>query len=145
MALPRKRTRRDDIWDLRKEVDRLFREFIESPTRGRKDVVYLPALDIYEDEDKIVIEAEVPGVNKGDIKISVEDNVLTIKAEKKREEKVKDKDVIYEEIAYGIYQREIELPHTVDTEKIEAVYKNGVLKVSLPKKEEVKPKQIEVK
>ncbi len=144
MALPRKRTRRDDLWDLRKEVDRLFREFIEGPTRDR-ETIYLPALDIYEEEDKVVIEAEIPGVNKEDIKINVEDNVLTIKAEKKKEEKVKDKDIIYEEIAYGMYAREIELPHTVDTEKIEAVYENGVLKISLPKKEEVKPKQIEVK
>ncbi len=144
MALPKKRTRRDDLWDLRREVDRLFRDFIEGPIKG-KDVVYLPALDIYEDDDKIVIEAEIPGVNKDDIKINIEDNVLTIKAEKKKEEKIKEEDIVYEEIAYGMYAREIELPHTVDTEKIEAEYKNGVLKIVLPKKEEVKPKQIEVK
>ncbi len=145
MALPRKRTKRENIWDLRKEVDRLFRDFLESPVRERGEVVYLPPLDIYEDNDKIVVEAEIPGLNKEDIKINVADNILTIKAEKKKEEKVKDKDVIYEEIAYGIYEREIELPQTVDTEKIDAVYEDGVLKVVLPKKEEVKPKEIKVK
>ncbi len=144
MTLPKKRTRKDDLWDLRREVDRLFRDFIEGPVKA-KDVVYLPALDIYEDNDKVVIEAEVPGVKKDDIKINIEDNVLTIKAEKKKEEKIKDKDVVYEEIAYGMYTREIELPHTIDTDKIEAEYKDGVLKIVLPKKEEVKPKQIEVK
>ncbi len=144
MALPKKRTKKDELWDLRREVDRLFREFIEGPGE-RRNMVYLPALDIYEDEDKIVIEADIPGVKKEDIKISVEDNVLTIKAEKKKEEKVKEKDVVYEEIAYGMYAREIDLPHTVDTEKIEAEYKDGVLKISLPKKEEVKPKQIEIR
>ncbi len=141
MAIPKKRTKKDELWDLRREVDRLFREFIEGP----RNMVYLPALDIYEDEDKIVIEADIPGVKKEDIKISVEDNILTIKAEKKKEEKAEEKDVVYEEIAYGLYAREIDLPHTVDTEKIEAEYKDGVLKISLPKKEEVKPKQIEIK
>ncbi len=141
MAIPKKRTKKNELWDLRREVDRLFREFIEGP----RNMVYLPALDIYEDEDKIVIEADIPGVKKEDIKISVEDNILTIKAEKKKEEKAEEKDVVYEEIAYGLYAREIDLPHTVDTEKIEAEYKDGVLKISLPKKEEVKPKQIEIK
>ena len=144
MAIPKKRTKKDELWDLRREVDRLFREFIEGPEKKR-NMVYLPALDIYEDEDKIVIEADIPGVKKEDIKISVEDNILTIKAEKKKEEKAEEKDVVYEEIAYGLYAREIDLPHTVDTEKIEAEYKDGVLKISLPKKEEVKPKQIEIK
>ncbi len=141
MAIPKKRTKKNELWDLRREVDRLFREFIEGP----RNMVYLPALDIYEDEDKIVIEADIPGVKKEDIKISVEDNILTIKAEKKKEEKAEEKDIVYEEIAYGLYAREIDLPHTVDTEKIEAEYKDGVLKISLPKKEEVKPKQIEIK
>ena len=141
MAIPKKRTKKNELWDLRREVDRLFREFIEGP----RNMVYLPALDIYEDEDKIVIEADIPGVKKEDIKISVEDNILTIKAEKKKEKKAEEKDIVYEEIAYGLYAREIDLPHTVDTEKIEAEYKDGVLKISLPKKEEVKPKQIEIK
>ena len=145
MALPRKRTKREEIWDLRKEVDRLFRDFLEGQVKEKGEIVYLPPLDIYEDNDKIIVEAEIPGLSKEDIKINVADNILTIRAEKKKEEKIKEKDVIYEEIAYGIYEREIELPQTVDTDKIDAVYENGVLKIILPKKEEVKPREVKVK
>ena len=144
MALPKKKTKREGLWDLKKEVDKLFRDFVEGPVRG-EDIIYLPPLDIYEEEDKIVIEAEIPGVNKSDIKINVADNVLTIKAEKRKKEKVKDKNIMYEEIVYGRYERDIELPPIVDTDKIEAVYDRGVLKVEIPKKEEVKPREVKIK
>lgn len=103
-----------------------------------------PAVDIHHDDDKVVVDAELPGLKKEEIEIGVEDGVLTIKGEKKRENEVEEDDYYRVERVHGTFERSFRLPTTVDTAKITAKYKDGVLHVEVPKKEEAKPKQITV-
>jgi HSP20 family protein len=101
-------------------------------------------VDIYEENDKFVIKAEVPGVKKEDIDISIENNILTIKGERKFEKETKKENYHRAERYYGAFQRAFTLPGIVNQEKIKANLDNGVLTVEIPKKEEVKPKKIAI-
>ena len=107
--------------------------------------VWNPPVDVYETNESIVLKADLPEVNKEEVDISVEGNVLTIRGERKREEEVKEKDFYRMERSHGRFTRSFTLPGTVDPEKIEAGFSGGVLTVTLPKREESKPKQIRVK
>jgi len=104
-----------------------------------------PAVDIREREDAYLVEVELPGLTKDDVKITMENNILTIQGEKKHEKEEKRGDYHRTERVYGSFQRSFTLPSSVKNDKIEAQYKNGILTVSLPKVEEAKPKAIEVK
>ena len=104
-----------------------------------------PSVDVYEKDDKYVIDAEIPGLSKEEIKIDVKDGSLIISGEKKYENKSEDENYIRVERRYGKFERRFNLPENVNVESVSANYKNGVLEVSLPKKEEAKPKQIDVK
>jgi HSP20 family protein len=104
-----------------------------------------PPVDIYEDKDGVVLKAELPGMKKEDIDVRVENNVLTMNGQRKREQEVKEDGYFRCERSYGSFSRSFSLPTTVDVKKINASYKDGVLTVSLPKLEEAKPKQIDVK
>jgi HSP20 family protein len=106
---------------------------------------WAPAVDVIEDDDKVVVKAELPGLTDKDVDISVVDNTLTIKGEKKQEEEKKEKGYHRLERSYGMFQRSIMLPASVTSEKAKASFKNGVLEIELPKQEEAKPKQIKVK
>ncbi len=108
---------------------------------------WVPSVDVKEKKDKILVKAEIPGMNKEDVNISLEDDTLVIKGEKRHEEKKEDKDegYYYRECSYGSFQRAINLPSKVKDDKIDASYKDGVLTVTLPKAEETKTKQIEIK
>ena len=106
---------------------------------------WAPLVDIVEDEQEYVISAEIPGVNKEDIKVGVQDDVLTISGHRKYEKEEKDKKFHRIERAYGSFARSFTLPEDSDGEKVAAEFKDGMLKVHLPKTEKVKPKQIEVK
>jgi len=130
---------------LRKEMDRLFNDFYRSVSKGEEgfDSVY-PLMDVKETKDEFVITAEIPGVSKDDVKISIVNNQLTIKGEKKCEKKENDEKYHRVERAYGSFQRSFTLPNLVDSNKIKASFKDGVLTVILPKKEEVKPKEISI-
>jgi HSP20 family protein len=113
-----------------------FREF---------DAAWMPPVDIYSTgEHELVIKAEIPGMNKDDIDITVEKFTLTIKGEKKTEETVKDDQFHRVERSYGSFERSFSLPPTVDANRVEAGYKDGVLTVKLPLREEAKPKQIKI-
>ncbi len=105
---------------------------------------WAPAVDIYDNKNNLVIKADLPGMTQKDIDVSVEDDVLRIKGEKKKEHEEKKDNFYRLERSYGYFERSFALPTNVDTSKINAVYKNGVLELSLPKKEEAKPKQIKV-
>jgi HSP20 family protein len=105
---------------------------------------WMPAVDIFEKDDKFVVKAELPGMKEEDIDVSVVGNTLTIKGEKKTETEVKEEDYYRCERSYGSFYRSIPLPSTVDASKIEASYEGGVLEVTLPKTAEVKPKKISV-
>jgi len=104
-----------------------------------------PPVDVYETTDSLVLKADLPEVNKENVDISVQGNVLSIRGERKREEEVKEKDFYRMERTHGVFTRSFTLPGTVDPEKIEAGFSGGVLTVTLPKREESKPKQIRVK
>jgi len=105
---------------------------------------WAPLCDIYEEGDNIVVKAEVPGVDKSDIHLQVENNVLTLRGERKRDREVKSENLFRTERFYGSFTRSFTLPVTVDTEKIRAEYRDGVLLVTLPKVEEAKPRRINV-
>jgi len=108
--------------------------------------VWSPPVDIFDNEGEIVLKAELPGLKKEDIGINVEDNLLTVSGERKREKEVADnaKGVFRSERVYGSFSRSFTLPTTVTVGKISASYKDGVLTLSLPKAEEAKPRQITI-
>ncbi len=106
--------------------------------------VWSPLVDIVDKKDNILVKAELPGIDKKDVKISIGENSLTIRGEKKEEKEVKKEDYYCCERAFGAYSRTIDLPVEVDKNKAKATFKNGILEITLPKKEEVKPKEIEI-
>jgi HSP20 family protein len=110
-----------------------------------ENIAWLPSLEMYEKEDKVVVRAEIPGMKQEDIDISVEDSTLTIKGERKAESEVKDEDYYRCELSYGRFSRSIALPSKVQAEKVAASYDDGILEITLPKAPEAKPKKIAVK
>ncbi len=136
-----------EVSRLRSEMDRLWDEYFGSGRRALQPLeeAWMPAVDISETSDKITVKAEIPGMEAKDIDISMVGDTLTIKGEKKAEREEKDENFHLVERTYGSFSRSMKLPAAVDADKVEATYKNGVLTVVLPKKEEVKPKTIEIK
>ncbi len=128
------------------EWDRRLEDFFRRPmwwlTDGEKDL--MPAMDVFEKDDRFVVKAELPGMKEKDIDISVVGDTLTIKGEKKMESEVKEEDYYRCERSYGSFYRSIPLPSTVDASKIEASYEDGILEVTLPKTAGVKPKKVTV-
>ena len=137
-----------DFGSLQERINRMFDDTIRTlyPTDGEEldKGTWAPAVDIYETNDSFVVSADLPGLNKDEIQIDLKDNTLTLKGEKKFEEKVSKDNYIRVERAYGSFVRSFTLPQNVDPEKIKAKYKEGVLEMTIPKKEEAKPKQIKV-
>jgi HSP20 family protein len=132
-----------DLFSLRADMDRLFNTFFGNmPQEG--EMMWAPVVDISENNGMIDVKAELPGMKKDDIKVSVHDNTMTITGERKHENETKDKTFHRIERVYGRFSRTIALPAEVDADKIKANYKDGVLSISLPKPESKKPKQIEV-
>ncbi len=136
-----------EVSRLRREMDRLWEEFFGPSRRAFQPLeeMWAPAIDVSESADKVTIKAEVPGIDVKDIDISMVGDLLTIKGEKKAEKEEKGESYHIVERSYGSFSRGIRLPAPVDPDKIEATYKDGVLTITCPKKEEVKPKAIEIK
>lgn len=130
---------------IRNEINRIFEDPLSILPATSFFEGWEPALDVYEDKDKITVRAELPGMNQKDIQLSVEGNTLTISGERKREEERQEGSTFRSERFYGRFQRSITLPQPIDAAKVQAIYKDGVLTVACPKSEETKPKQIEVK
>lgn len=103
-----------------------------------------PSVDVYEDKNGIVLEADLPGLKPGDFELSIENNVLTLKGERKFEKKTEEGDYHRVERSYGSFTRSFTLPTTVDVNNVGADFKEGVLRVTLPRREETKPRQIQV-
>ena len=145
MAIVRWRPFRDLV-SIQDEMNGLFDDFFgHRPARVEwTEGVWSPSVDVSEDKDNVVIKAEMPGMNKVDVKISVQDNVLTLKGEKKQEKEEKDANYHRIERSYGSFCRSLMLPTSVETDKIKANYRDGVLNITLPKTEEVKPKEIPI-
>ena len=136
-----------DILSMQREINRMFDDFFRSD-RDESSLIastWRPAVDITEEDDAYVAKVELPGVNKDDVKITMQDNVLTIRGEKKEEKKGKEGNAQRVERYYGSFQRSFSLPTSVKSDRIEADYKDGILTINMPKAEEAKPKQIEVK
>ena len=132
---------------LRDEIDRLFDTPLTEFTRTSQQFLggWLPAVDLYEDKDNVIVKAELAGMKKEDINISLHEGVLTLSGERTEDKEFKDAEVFRSERFLGRFQRTITLPSPVQMDKVNAAYKDGILTVTLPKTEEVKPKQIEVK
>jgi HSP20 family protein len=133
------------------EVERRFEEIFGRPFLPAvwrrvpaEERAWAPAIEVFEKEDKFVVKAELPGMKEEDIDVSVVGDTLTIKGERKAEIEVKEEDYYCCERSYGSFSRSVTLPSTVDANKIEASYENGVLEISLPKAAEVKPRKISV-
>ncbi len=129
--------------------DRMNRLFRESYSEGGRDESlttssFAPAVDVYEDEHNVTLKIEVPGIEEKDIDVRLENNTLTVHGERKIEKEEKEENYRRVERQYGSFTRTFTLPTTVDSEKVSATYDKGVLKISLPKKAEAKPKQIKV-
>lgn len=137
--------------NLREDVDNLFnlafgrllQPFGTEPSSQFLEG-WFPAVDVYEDKDTVVVKAEVPGMKKDEIDISLHDGFLTLSGERKQETKEEDAETYRSERWLGRFHRTITLPCRVDAEKIKATYTNGILSVSMPKAEEAKPKQIPI-
>lgn len=137
-----------DLLGIRDEMNRLFDDFFGSLSERSGETaaegMWMPAVDISETEHDLVVTAELPGVKKDDVKLSVQDNTLTIKGEKKQEKETKEENYHRVERTYGAFQRTFTLPAFVNSSKIKASFKDGVLKVRLPKREEAKAKEIPI-
>jgi HSP20 family protein len=136
-----------EVTRLRREMDRLWDDYFGSGRRALQPMPaeFAPAVDVKETADQIVVKAEVPGMDAKDINISVTGDVLTIKGEKKSEREETEENYHLVERSYGSFSRSLAMPAAVDLDKIEAKYDKGVLTITCPKKEEVKPKAIEIK
>jgi HSP20 family protein len=133
-----------NLSSLQEQVNRM----LDASFSGRSDsstmTTWAPAVDIYETENELVLKADLPDINERDLDVRVENNMLTIRGERKFEQKVKEDNYLRIERTYGSFSRSFSLPNTVNNEAIKAEYKNGVLTVELPKRAESKPKQVKI-
>jgi len=130
---------------LQDRMNRLFRDnFAESREEALTTTGFAPAVDVYEDEHNVTLKIEVPGIEEKDIDVRIENNLLTVHGERKFEKEEKEENYRRIERQYGSFTRSFTLPNTVDSEKVNANYEKGVLKITLAKKAEAKPKQIKV-
>ena len=131
---------------LQDRMNRLFRD--SYGPEGREEALtstsFAPPVDVYEDEHNLSLKIEVPGIDEKDIDVRIENNVLTVHGERKFEKEEKEENFRRVERQYGSFTRTFTLPSTVDGEKVSANYDKGILKITLPKKAEAKPKQIKV-
>jgi HSP20 family protein len=129
---------------LQDRLNRLFQSSFGDSQDALTSTNFNPAVDVYEDEHNVSLKIEVPGIEEKDLDISVENNTLTVHGERKFEKEEKEENFRRVERQYGSFTRSFTLPQTVDSENVSANYDKGVLKISLPKKAEAKPKQIKV-
>jgi HSP20 family protein len=135
-----------DLLATQRDFDRLFREAF-SPVFGEGEIstrTWAPPVDIYETDNDIVVKTELPGVDPKDVEVKVEDNTLYLKGERKFEREVNDENYHRVERSYGTFARSFSLPNSIDSEKVKAEYKDGVLTLTMPKREEAKPKTIKI-
>jgi HSP20 family protein len=142
-------TRWDPFRDFSLLQDRMNRLFDDAgrgwrPEEPSATTTWSPAVDIFETENEIMVQAELPGVDRKDITLNLENNVLTLKGERRFEKETKQENYHRIERAYGAFSRSFSIPAIVNEEKIRADYKDGILKIALPKKDQIKPKQIKI-
>src|ERR1700687_1109962 len=126
------------------QLHRLFSDVFGRASQEQNLTTWAPAVDIYETEHELVVKADLPDVKPEELDVRVENNILTIRGERKFEKKVNESNYLRVERAYGAFSRSFSLANTVNSDAIKAAYKNGVVTLSIPKREEAKPKQIKV-
>ena len=129
---------------LQEQVNRLFNDVLDRSSEESSLTSWAPAVDIYETAQELVVKADLPDVDAKDLDIRVENNILTIRGDRKFEKKVAEENYLRVERAYGAFSRSFSLANTVNSEAIKADYRDGVLTLTIPKREEAKPKQIKV-
>lgn len=136
-----------DMMTLREAMDRLFEESFVSPRRREwpAPAEGALALDMYETDDHVVVKSSIPGVKPEDVEINIKGNILSISGETKEEEEVKEENYIRRERRYGAFSRSLALPEGINADEAEAEFEDGVLKLTIPKAPEAKPKTITVK
>jgi HSP20 family protein len=137
-----------ELESLHSEIDRLFGESFPSRTGGRGEIAgfgWTPHVDIFEDREAIDITVDLPGIEQKDVKLNIDNNVLTLSGERKLERENKKDNYHRMERFHGTFSRSFSLPNTVNAEKVDAHMEHGVLKIHLPKREEAKPKLIDIK
>jgi len=134
-----------DMMTLRQAMDRLFEDSFVRPAGFEASAAPGVAMDMFENDSEVVFKAELPGVKPDEVDVSITEDVLTIKGEHKEEKEEKEANYFRKELRYGSFSRSVRLPASVNSNKAEAVFENGVLTLTLPKAEEVKPRQIKVK
>ena len=137
-------------WRAERDIEQMFENFLGRrrlfwPWQAKDIEINTPSVDLYEEKDDIVVKAELPGLDKDNIEVNLSDNRLTIKGEKKQEQEVKKENYYRSERSYGSFIRTLDLPREVQTDKVKAAFKNGVLEIRLPKTEEAKKKETKVK
>jgi len=133
-----------EMSSLHSQVNRLFQDFAGRGSDELTTAGFVPAVDVYEDEHQITLKVEVPGIDQKDINISLENNTLTVRGERKFEKEEKEENFHRIERRYGSFSRSFTLPNTVDPDNVRANYENGVLHIELAKRAEAKPKQIKI-
>jgi HSP20 family protein len=136
-----------EMLSLREAMDKLFEESFVGPqwrtlwpAEGTSSLV----MDLFETDDALVVSAPVPGIKPEEVEITITGNTLTIKGETKAEEREEQGNYLRQEVRYGVFQRSMELPVEVQADKAEAIFENGMLKLTMPKSEQVKPKSIKI-
>ena len=135
------------IEDLQSDLNRFFDSSLFNLSHNQQGAYresWLPSTDIHDSVDQLIIKADLPGMEKDDIEVTVHGNTLFIKGEKKHEEKIQDMGCLRSERFFGQFERALPLTDDIDSAKVDASFKNGVLTVTIPKREEAKPKQIKV-
>ena len=138
-----------ELHTMQNEMNRLFNTFFDSPSRGNGGGTavrrrWIPAMDVVQTEDHFVLRADLPGLSESDVKIEVEDNVLTVSGERKSEHEDKGEGYYRVERASGSFSRSLTLPEGVDADAIQADFTNGVLEVQIPKPEQHKPRKVQI-
>jgi HSP20 family protein len=136
-----------NLADMQSEVNRLFDSFLGRPVAGgpQGGRTWLPAVDMHETKDDLVLRVEVPGVREKDVSVSITGDLLTIKGERRwNDGEAKDQKFLHVERAYGQFERMIQLPMAVQADKVKASYRDGILEIKLPKAEELKPREIKI-
>lgn len=136
-----------DMVTLREKMNRLFEDTVAARAE-EKDLgagTWAPAVDIYETSEELVLTAEVPGIDEKDIEIKIEDNLLSLRGERKFEKETKEDNFHRIERSYGSFYRAFTLPGSIDADKVQAEHENGVLKIVMPKRQELKPKTVKIR
>ena len=137
-----------ELNSIQNEMNRLFNTFFDAPAAGNGTTTptrrWLPAMDLVETDDDLVLRADLPGLSEGDVNIEVEDNVLTISGERKAEHEKRNEGYYRVERTYGTFRRSLTLPEGVDPERVRASFDRGVLEVTIPKPEQRKPRKVTI-